>query len=105
MRIISGSTSNMADILSNQAQGSDYDKGYSVYDSTYIKRPADERLFELCQLGEYANVLATRQIGKSSLMDATIARLEVAGIRTVRLDLNLFGTPETPQEWFLGLLT
>jgi hypothetical protein len=96
----------MANILSNQEQDSSYSEGGgSVYEGTYIKRPADKRLFELCQQGEYANVLATRQIGKSSLMDATIKRLEAVGIRTVRLDLNLLGTLQTPQEWFLGILT
>jgi WD40 repeat protein len=87
------------------APDSAYGEGGSVYKGTYIKRAADDRLFELCQQGEYASVLATRQIGKSSLMDATILRLDAVGIRTVRLDLNLFGTPENPQEWFLGLLT
>ena len=35
---------------------------------SYIVRPADNELFRLALAGEYCDVLAARQMGKSSLM-------------------------------------
>ena len=35
----------------------------------YIPREADNELLELCRAGEFAFILSSRQVGKSSLME------------------------------------
>jgi Tol biopolymer transport system component len=72
---------------------------------SYIRRPADEELFRLALAGEYCNVLAARQMGKSSLMVQTADRLQEAGVRTAILDIStLGGGIATPEAWFFGFL-
>ncbi len=72
---------------------------------SYIRRPADEELFRLALSGEYCNVLAARQMGKSSLMVQTADRLHAAGVRTAILDIStLGGGISTPEAWFFGFL-
>jgi len=72
---------------------------------SYIRRPADEELFRLTSAGEYCNVLAARQMGKSSLMVQTANRLHEAGVRTAILDIStLGGGISTPDAWFFGFL-
>src|SRR5512134_2175058 len=76
---------------------------------SYILRPADEELLRSASAGEYCNVLAARQMGKSSLMVQTADRLREAGVRTAILDIStLGGGISTPEAWFcvfLGELT
>src|SRR5512134_1385225 len=72
---------------------------------SYILRPADEELFRSASAGEYCNVLAARQMGKSSLMVQTANRLREAGVRTAILDIStLGGGISTPDAWFFGFL-
>jgi hypothetical protein len=73
----------------------------------YISRDADEELLRLCQAGEFCYVLTPRQIGKSSLMVATMERLAEEGIRSVETDLTEMGTELsglTAEQWYLGLI-
>src|SRR5215207_1154208 len=73
--------------------------------ASYIHRPADEELFKLALAGEYCNVLAARQMGKSSLMVQTADRLHQAGVHTAILDIStLGGGISTPESWFFGFL-
>src|SRR5688572_17893078 len=46
----------------------------------YIKRKADDELLELCRQGEFAFILSSRQVGKSSLMVRTAQQLEKENI-------------------------
>jgi hypothetical protein len=72
---------------------------------SYISRPADDELFRLVSAGEYSNVLAARQMGKSSLMVQTANRLRESGVRTSILDIStLGGGISTPDAWFFGFL-
>lgn len=72
---------------------------------SYIVRPADEELYRLALAGEYCNVLAARQMGKSSLMVRTANRLQANGVRTVIIDIStLGGGISTPEAWFFGFL-
>ena len=72
---------------------------------SYIRRPADEELLRLALTGEYCNVLAARQMGKSSLMVRTADRLHASGVRTAILDIStLGGGISTPDAWFYGFL-
>uniref|UniRef100_UPI0035AF7F30 AAA-like domain-containing protein n=1 Tax=Promineifilum sp. TaxID=2664178 RepID=UPI0035AF7F30 len=72
---------------------------------SYVKRPADDDLYEAALSGNYCYVLTPRQMGKSSLMVRTARRLDARGVRTVILDLTSIGTGVTSDQWYLGLLS
>src|SRR5207302_4764493 len=61
-------------------------------------------LLAALQAGEYCYVLNTRQMGKSSLMVRTAARLREAGITAAVLDLANIGQNLTPEQWYEGLI-
>jgi AAA-like domain len=72
---------------------------------SYVTRQADHQLYEgLCQ-GQFCYVLTSRQMGKSSLMIRTAARLREANIATVVLDLTAIGQNLTAEQWYDGLLS
>lgn len=71
---------------------------------TYIERPADETLFDACRASEFCYVLASRQIGKSSLMNAVADKLNDEGIRTARIDLNYIGKIPDADRWYFSLM-
>ena len=76
------------------------------YDSpSYVKRPADDELFNLALAGEFCYVLTARQMGKSSLMIHTARRLKEAGASSVIIDLTKIGTDVSVEQWYLGLIT
>ncbi|MGB6015682.1 MAG: AAA-like domain-containing protein [Nodosilinea sp.] len=76
-------------------------------DGTYLTRQADAELFQLCRRGEYAYILTSRQMGKSSLMVATAERLQAEeGVQTAIVDLQRLGAQTTTADkWYFGLLT
>jgi WD40 repeat protein/subtilisin-like proprotein convertase family protein len=57
----------------------------------YIRRKADEQLYDTVMSGQYAHVLAPDRSGKSSLIAATAARLENNGRKVAILDLEQIG--------------
>ncbi len=57
----------------------------------YIRRQADDQLYDAVSAGHYAHVLAPDNSGKSSLIAATAARLENNGCKIAILDLALIG--------------
>lgn len=72
---------------------------------SYIRRPADDELFEQVRAGQFCYVLTPRQMGKSSLMLRTAERLRQAGARPAMVDLSSLGTQEiTSEQWYLGLI-
>ncbi len=72
--------------------------------SSYVLRQADEALFAGLLAGEFCYVLDARQMGKSSLMVRTAARLEAEGISVIKLDLTAVGLDLTSEQWYFGLL-
>jgi tetratricopeptide (TPR) repeat protein len=72
---------------------------------SYVKRSADDELFNLALAGEFCYVLTPRQMGKSSLMIRTARRLQEHGIRTAIIDLTSIGTNVTVEQWYLSLLS
>lgn len=70
----------------------------------YIKRKADDELLEYCRAGEFAFILSSRQVGKSSLMVRTAQQLEKENIRSVIIDLSSIGVKISADEWYLGIL-
>jgi WD40 repeat protein len=71
---------------------------------SYVERQADSDLFHALQHGEFCYVLTSRQMGKSSLMARTAARLREHGAQIVVLDLSAMGENLTVEQWSLGLL-
>ena len=76
-----------------------------LHTPSYVPRAADEELFKRLLAGQFCYVLTSRQMGKSSLMIRTAARLRQQGIQTAIIDLSGLGTQLTSAQWYLGLLT
>jgi len=70
----------------------------------YIRRDADERLYSSLCTGDICYALTPRQMGKSSLMVQTAARLRKRGASVALLDLTALGQNLTPDQWYNGLI-
>ncbi|MCH8962327.1 MAG: AAA-like domain-containing protein, partial [Bacteroidetes bacterium] len=70
----------------------------------YIARKVDEELLQLCRDHLFAHVLTARQMGKSSLMIRTAARLADEGTRSAIIDLSQMGVQITDEAWYFGLI-
>ncbi|NEP77944.1 MAG: WYL domain-containing protein [Okeania sp. SIO3B3] len=72
---------------------------------SYVKREADENLDHALKLGEFCYVLNCRQMGKSSLMLRTKARLEKEGFACAVIDLTDVGSQEiNAKQWYRGII-
>src|SRR5947209_7406374 len=72
---------------------------------SYVERGADAELYEGLRRGEFCYILTSRQMGKSSLMARTAARLRSGGVAVAVLDLAAIGQNLTVEQWYDGLLT
>src|SRR5215510_15557798 len=70
----------------------------------YVERRADHDLYEGLTQGRFCYVLTPRQMGKSSLMVRTAARLREEGTNVVLLDLTAVGQNLSAEQWYGGLL-
>src|SRR6266852_3763350 len=71
---------------------------------SYVERRADRDLYEALGRSEFCYVLTSRQMGKSSLMVRTAARLKEDGVQVAVLDLTAIGQNLSPEQWYGGLL-
>ncbi|MEL6262222.1 MAG: AAA-like domain-containing protein [Cyanobacteria bacterium J06626_6] len=72
---------------------------------SYIRRQADEDLFQALLGGEYCYVFNARQMGKSSLRVRMQQQLVKAGKRCVSLDMTSIGSERvTPLQWYKGMM-
>src|SRR5690349_6335889 len=71
---------------------------------SYVERQADKDLYEGLLGDDFCYVLTSRQMGKSSLMVHTAARLRQQGLAVAVLDLTAICHNLSPDLWYGSLL-
>ncbi|HAC66001.1 MAG TPA: hypothetical protein DCF68_21330 [Cyanothece sp. UBA12306] len=72
---------------------------------SYVTREADTEFYQALQKQEFCYVLNCRQMGKSSLMVRTLARLQADGWAGIVLDFSAKDSQgEKPDRWYNGII-
>jgi AAA-like domain len=73
--------------------------------ASYVTRSADTELLDALRNGELCHVLASRQMGKSSLMASTARRIARDGMQCSLVDLTIFSEKSgAPDDWYYALV-
>src|SRR5437016_3971347 len=93
-------------VSSSAGQSSFYITGGTVPHNaaSYVSRRADTELLDALRSGQFCYVLTSRQMGKSSLMSRTAARLREEGVSCAGLDLTAIGQNLSVEQWYDGLV-
>ena len=94
-------------MLTAQSPSYEYQVGGSLpLDApSYVRRQADEQLYQALLNSEFCYVLNSRQMGKSSLRVQTMYRLQSVGIRCGTIDITAIGTQQvTPEQWYASIV-
>ncbi|MGB3637404.1 MAG: AAA-like domain-containing protein [Rivularia sp. (in: cyanobacteria)] len=72
---------------------------------SYIERKADSQIYDALLEGEFCYVFNSRQMGKSSLLVKTRARLQEQGFLCTSIDMTNIGSENiTPLQWYKGVV-
>jgi WD40 repeat protein len=71
---------------------------------SYVSRQADDLLYTSLIKGEFCYILTSRQMGKSSLMVRTAAKLREHDILVAMIDLTRQGQNLTVDQWYKAML-
>ena len=72
---------------------------------SYIERNADSQIYDALIRGEFCYVFNSRQMGKSSLLVRTRARLQQQGFLCASVDMTNIGSENiTPLQWYKGVV-
>ena len=72
---------------------------------SYIERNADSQIYDALIQGEFCYVFNSRQMGKSSLLVRTRARLQENGYLCTTVDMTNIGSENiTPLQWYKGVV-
>jgi len=74
--------------------------GLPINAPSYVFRKADSQFYQRLKAGNFCFVFNCRQMGKTSLLNQTMKRLQDEGFACAKIDLTEIGTDESNLEQF-----